>query len=120
SAHAATEGEELRRLFYVALTRAKRKLTISYAKFKPDGKEMEPSMFIAEITEQLQLITHKIVLSDAEKADFLALQFSDRPPSISSTEEDFITHLLEKFVMNVTALNSYLNCPLGFYYQNLI
>src|SRR5690606_23731260 len=45
----ATSGEELRRLFYVALTRAKRKLHISYPKYKPDGKELEPSMFIAEL-----------------------------------------------------------------------
>src|SRR5690606_32804300 len=43
----ASEEEELRRLFYVALTRAEKNLYISYAKFKNDGKEIEPSMFIA-------------------------------------------------------------------------
>ena len=47
----AGDEEELRRLFYVALTRAEKHLYISYAKFKNDGKEMEPSMFIAEILE---------------------------------------------------------------------
>ena len=39
---------------------------------------------------------------------------------IEKSEEDFVTALLEKFVMNVTALNNYLKCPLGFYFQNLI
>ncbi|MGH2552651.1 MAG: ATP-dependent helicase, partial [Chitinophagaceae bacterium] len=41
------EAEELRRLFYVALTRAEEHLYISYSKFKNDGKELEPSMFLA-------------------------------------------------------------------------
>ena len=48
----ANAEEELRRLFYVALTRSEIHLHISYAKFKNDGKEIEPSMFIAEILEQ--------------------------------------------------------------------
>ena len=32
----------------------------------------------------------------------------------------FIGALLDKFTMNVTALNNYLDCPLGFYFKNLI
>ena len=43
--------EELRRLFYVALTRAEKILTISFIKLKPDGKDAEHSMFVAEIVE---------------------------------------------------------------------
>jgi DNA helicase-2/ATP-dependent DNA helicase PcrA len=35
-------------------------------------------------------------------------------------EEDFVAPLLEKFVMNVTALNNYLRCPLEFYFKNLV
>jgi DNA helicase-2/ATP-dependent DNA helicase PcrA len=31
-----------------------------------------------------------------------------------------VSRLLEKFVMNVTALNNYLKCPLQFYFNNLI
>ncbi len=45
------DDEELRRLFYVALTRAEQHLFISYSKYKTDGKELEPSMFIAEIQD---------------------------------------------------------------------
>lgn len=40
--------EEERRLFYVAMTRAERKLTISYVKEK-NGKEMSPSRFVGEL-----------------------------------------------------------------------
>lgn len=42
------EIEEERRLFYVAMTRAKRKLVISYAKEK-NGKDLLPSRFVSEL-----------------------------------------------------------------------
>ena len=42
------EIEEERRLFYVAMTRAKRKLIISYVKEK-NGKDMTPSRFVSEL-----------------------------------------------------------------------
>jgi DNA helicase II / ATP-dependent DNA helicase PcrA len=116
----SSDEEELRRLVYVALTRAEKHLHISYAKFKNDGKEMEPSMFIAEILEQHTIPIEKISLSNETIADFELLQFNAQAPEIDKAEEDFINTILDKFVMNVTALNNYLKCPLQFYYQNLI
>ena len=116
----AKDHEELRRLFYVGLTRAQKHLYLSYATFKNDGKEMEPSMFIAEICEEHNLLVAKKTFSDEQFAEFDMLQFTAQSPEIEKAEEDFITNLLAKFEMNVTALNSYLNCPLGFYYKNLI
>ncbi len=116
----SSDEEELRRLFYVALTRAETHLVISYAKFKNDGKEMEPSMFIAEILEEHILPVEKIALPAEQLMDFELLHFTEQAPEIERAEEDFVTTLLDKFVMNVTALNNYLKCPLQFYYQNLI
>lgn len=46
------ETEEERRLFYVAMTRAKRQLTISYVKEK-NGKDMQPSRFVNELLKNL-------------------------------------------------------------------
>jgi DNA helicase-2/ATP-dependent DNA helicase PcrA len=120
SAPTPAEDEELRRLFYVALTRAEKHLYISYAKFKNDGKELEPSMFIAEILEEHEIPIEKIVLTEEQQIEFELLHFTAQAPEIEQAEEDFISALLDKFVMNVTALNAYLNCPLGFYYKNLI
>ena len=117
---ASSDEEELRRLFYVALTRAEIHLFISYARYKNDGKEMEPSMFIAEILEVHNLPVEKIVLSAEQLMEFELLHFTAMAPEIDHSEEEFITGLLEQFVMNVTALNNYLDCPLGFYYKNLI
>ncbi len=116
----ANEDEELRRLFYVAITRAEKYLAISYAKYKSDGKELEPSIFIAEIQEQHNLPVEIVAITTPQMIEFELLQFNEQAPEIEKAEEDFIAGLLDKFVMNVTALNNYLNCPLGFYYKNLI
>lgn len=113
--------EELRRLFYVGLTRAETHLYISYPLFRNDGKDQEPSMFIAEILDkQPAIIPQKISFTAEEIFEFQALQLTAQLPQIAASEEDFISSLLEKFSMNVTALNNYLKCPLQFYYQNLI
>ncbi len=114
------EEEELRRLFYVALTRAEKYLFISYARYKNDGKELEPSMFIAEILQEHLLPVEKITLTDIQLAEFELLQFTEKKPEIENTEDEFVTSLLSKFSMNATALNNYLKCPLEFYYKNLI
>ncbi len=117
----ANDEEELRRLFYVAMTRAEQHLYISYSKFKNDGKELEPSMFIAEIQDEHHLPVEKIIIDTEVLSEFAALHFAEsEAPEIEKIEEEFIGHLLDKFVMNVTALNNYLKCPLEFYFKNLI
>ena len=47
-AETVDEIEEERRLFYVAMTRAKKRLVISYTKEK-NGKKMEASRFVGEV-----------------------------------------------------------------------
>ena len=121
SLSASTDEEELRRLFYVAVTRAEQHLYISYSKFKNDGKELEPSMFIAEIQDQHHLPVEKVIVSSEALSEFTALGFSKpEAPEIDKIEEEFISRVLEKFVMSVSALNNYLKCPLEFYFKNLI
>ncbi|THU37026.1 ATP-dependent helicase [Niastella caeni] len=122
-AAAGTQGdnEELRRLFYVAITRAEQHLFISYSRHKNDGKELEPSMFLAEIQEHHHLPVEKVFISDEVLTEFQMVQFAEaEAPEIGRIEEDFISALLDRFVMNVTALNNYLKCPLEFYFKNLL
>lgn len=116
----SNDEEELRRLLYVALTRAERKLYISYIKLLPNGKEVEPSKFIAEILGGHDLQMMNLSLPENELVDFEILNFSCMAPEIQKSEDDFINGLLDKYVMNVTSLNNYLKCPLEFYFKNLI
>jgi DNA helicase-2/ATP-dependent DNA helicase PcrA len=112
--------EELRRLFYVALTRAEQHLYISYFNYKADGKEAEPSMFIHEILQAHPLPVEKIIVPQEQAMEFEMLHFKTQKPEIEKAEDDFISRLLERFTMNVSALNNYLNCPLEFYFKTLI
>lgn len=117
----ATTSEELRRLFYVAVTRAEQYLYISFSKKKIDGKDLEPSMFLEEIKDDHTIPVETMILDDEVLSEFAALHFGDsEAPEIERMEEEFIARILDKFVMNVTALNNYLKCPLEFYFRNLI
>jgi len=117
----SNDKEELRRLFYVAITRAKQNLSISYSQYKTDGKEAEPSQFIIEVLEGKEANIQKMEVPAAIKTTYTLLRLHAAPrPEIQQLENDFITPKLEKFSMNVTALNNYLKCPLHFYYNSLI
>ena len=80
--------EEERRLFYVAITRAKKKVTITYAQTRYRwGKlnECEPSRFIKEIDEKylnVNLEQNKFSLAPNEKKSFRLI----KPKNISKRE----------------------------------
>jgi DNA helicase-2/ATP-dependent DNA helicase PcrA len=117
----ADDKEELRRLFYVAITRAKKHLNISYSKYKADGKELEPSQFLIELVQGNDGLIQNRQLTTEVKMQYKLLRLETTlQPSIAQLEADFIQPKLEKFAMNVTALNNYLKCPLHFYYNSLI
>lgn len=46
--------------------------------------------------------------------------FKITAPEIGKLEEATVSRLLQRFVMNVTALNNFLRCPLEFYFRNII
>lgn len=113
--------EESRRLFYVALTRAKTHLHISYAVKDEKDKEQTRSTFITELLEEgsLQLINQAV--PDVLLADYLQQRFKEKAkPEIELVEAAYIDEILKRYTMSVTHLNNYLSCPLKFYYQNLI
>ena len=115
------EEEELRRLFYVALTRAQKHLTVSYPKTKSDGKQTEPSRFIGEILDEHTIPIEEIQLDEDVVTEFRALEFERlESPEIMKMERDVIAPRIERFVMNVSALNNYLRCPLEFYFRNIV
>ncbi len=115
------EAEALRRLFYVAITRAKRHLRMSYALAGSDGKEQEPSLFIAEVMESGVVDTKHIELGDTvlEEARFALL--SESPPmDVPLLEAAFLTAKTEHFVLSASSLNTYLKCPVAFYFQQIL
>jgi DNA helicase-2/ATP-dependent DNA helicase PcrA len=123
----ASELEDERRLLYVAMTRSKEHLDISYSSLRDDGKETAPSALVEDIdssvasklVEQVQIEEKK----EKDELDFLP-STGKKPRSASGTPSDddcetlraaFLAHGLSP-----TALNNYLECPSKYFYVNLL
>jgi DNA helicase-2/ATP-dependent DNA helicase PcrA len=122
SGPAGSEEEESRRLFYVAMTRARKRLVVSWPERDNKEKELEKSRFVAELVENGAGAVQQIVLSDAELLSFggLVLQAAEPTVPLSLIDEGFVDSLLQKYSLSVTHLNSYLRCPVSFYFNTLL
>ena len=115
------EDEENRRLFYVALTRAKRHLNISWAERNESDKEMEKSGYVAEAEASGIASQEYIALQDEDLLDFQAHVLQEvEMPLVDLIDTEYLHEILKKYSMSVTHLNNYLKCPLSFYFDNLI
>lgn len=119
------QNEDERRLFYVALTRAKKQVIATYANtYQSPGrtKEVIPSMFISEIPSNLKQ-SAKTEKSEKELAHHLEKLLTKKPGSSEKVEKDekeFLKSLVKNFRLSVTALNTYLECPYKFKLNNLL
>lgn len=117
----ATSNEESRRLFYVAITRAKKYLQLSYSVTDTNNKEQNACSFITEVCSN-----NIITIKNAEPTDEDFLNFSNQIfskkliPEVELVTDQYINELLQNYSLSVTHLNNYLSCPLKFYYQNLL
>jgi DNA helicase-2/ATP-dependent DNA helicase PcrA len=115
------QREESRRLFYVAITRAKQCLNISYARKDKKGKDQEVSQFVGEILAETHLQMNHPQVSNEDMVGFLATQFSEADkPQVELLDRNYINMLLQNYTLSVTHLSNYLDCPLRFYFQCLI
>lgn len=117
------KNEDERRLFYVALTRAKRELYItaaaSYAT-QIGRRETSPTMFMYEIPKKFVQDVDTAVYEGGVKniLENLLTPVPDDSPSIR--EKDFLNKVIADFKLSPTALNTYLTCPYKFKLNNLL
>ena len=113
--------EEERRLFYVAMTRAKEYLYLSYPSTDDNGKALEGSQFIAEVLENSLVEKQNVNLPDEEIIQYQAdIALSLTLPEIKLMDEEYLKNALKNYKMSVTHLNKYLKCPLRFYFENVV
>ncbi len=112
--------EARRRLFYVAMTRAKRHLTISFSKKDLIGKPLDSSIFVEETKLfQTQMPVNQAVVLDAE----ISLLLADSRPKLLATDllpPEIIAQQLAGFALSISSLNLFLRCPLAFYYEKVV
>ncbi len=119
------EDDQLR-LFYVALTRAKRNLYMTSYKIKDDGKESQKLRFLTEHEETEAPMEKEFgTIYTPETHELLTSSWLlyHTPPFLGE-EEELLKSLLENYQLSVTHLNNFLNVskggPQSFLEQNLL
>jgi DNA helicase-2/ATP-dependent DNA helicase PcrA len=107
-------NEDERRLLYVALTRAKRTLLVSYADQSSDGKVLFPSPFLAAT---------EVPIVPVETSDGMSI--TNLPlPKTPSVDAEVIVALIQKTLcergLSATALNNCLKNPWQYLYRNVL
>jgi DNA helicase II / ATP-dependent DNA helicase PcrA len=118
-----SKADELRRLMFVALTRAKKEVTVSYNAFNEKGKEEAMSQLISQVFSNaaIEQASQNAKITAEQMALFEPIDLvSDKPLQIAQAKEDFINRQVASLEMNATALNNYIKCPLRFYFNNIL
>ncbi|MFA6095325.1 MAG: ATP-dependent DNA helicase [Candidatus Paceibacterota bacterium] len=109
------ETEDERRLFYVALTRARRGVVITYAERGMDGKDLSPAQFIYEIREDARE-EKKAPRTDAISSRAIA----PREPVSLFKDKAYIRKLFIERGFPVTHLNNFIECPWKYFFLDLL
>ncbi|MBK6947296.1 MAG: ATP-dependent helicase [Haliscomenobacter sp.] len=113
--------EARRRLFYVAMTRARSFLHLSYARKDGKNKERQRAQFIDELlTDQPGLLAEKNTPPDIRQEALERMLIRTEVPSWAKADSKRVAERLARFRMSVTALNRFLHCPLGFYFEHIL
>ena len=114
------KNEEVRRLFYVAMTRAKQQLYLTGAvKYPNSAKMIFPSIFYEDLPKEcLRKLKTKKYETRAEK--ILADQLTRSPlPVLHEGEKDYLHEIIKNFKLSPTSLNTFLTCAYKFKLDHL-
>jgi len=114
------EAEE-RRLFYVAMTRAREEVVITCAKSYQEswGERLAiPSRFVEEIGKELVNLVDANA-REVETENIVGTMFAETVTRDPHTEA-LLKDQVDKFRLSVTALNNYLNCGYKFLLNNIL
>lgn len=120
------KNEDERRLFYVALTRARKEVHISLSTHDSEGAERVPSQFVEEILDvykdpvdtagfDTEFLNQKHVLltpSGRLNASDIAKEYLEN--------KDVFANIFSKKGFAATHLNNYLACPWRYFFRNLL
>ncbi|WP_235298095.1 ATP-dependent helicase [Portibacter marinus] len=112
------DEQDDRRLFFVAMTRAKDYLSISFAEADDEGKALEPSKFLTEIQHVDEF--EKVTIDNEKVLQYKADLMRYHENEIDLIVIDLVDRILESFSLSVTNLNKYLRCPLEFYFEGIL
>lgn len=120
------KNEDERRLFYVAITRARKEVIISYSTYSIEGRDQVQSQFIEEIIEMYK----KILDIEEFERNFLKnkqiILSAPDPVAGKNIANEYLANrelFAEMFLKKgfaATHLNNYLKCPWRYFFRNLL
>jgi DNA helicase-2/ATP-dependent DNA helicase PcrA len=111
------DEKDERRLFYVALTRAKEHVVISYSERDSLDKPLTPLRFIGELDQNS---VSKIHLKSSAKNNLNKKENFDRLTERETEKIEYTKRALLENGLSVTALNHFVSCPMEFYYKSIL
>lgn len=115
-----TKLDDERRLFYVALTRARHGVYVSYSKEGRGMQEQLPSQFLGEIDAHLLLVVDVQAFESSVRPDALLRPRGNQGNGLNIQDKAFLNELFVHQGLSVTALNNYLESPWTYFYSNLL
>ncbi len=106
--------EDERRLFYVAMTRARKELLITFSRLGDTGKEQSPVRFLEDIEDKF--LDRQTVEENFDETFFLPRR---------TVLPGFLTpeYIKDKFFrsnLSASTLNNYLESPLRYFFRNIV
>ncbi len=108
--------EDERRLFYVAITRAKSTLFLSSSKMNIEGRELTEARLVSDIEPDLI----KEVSTKEIEDNFDPLANLARMESMSKVDNQLLLKILTDRGFSATSLNNYLRSPWDYFYRNIL
>lgn len=112
-------NEEERRLFYVALTRAKDRVYLSYARHAGGERARAASLFWHELPAAC-VADVAAEETEAFVQRRLAVLRLAQPAGLPADIREWLKERLKTYVLSVTHLNNYLTCPRLFLWRNVV
>jgi DNA helicase-2/ATP-dependent DNA helicase PcrA len=112
------QNEDERRLFYVALTRAKQSVVISYSRVDVRGKDRDISQFVSELPASCIALVRGTPVESSERLARATVRHTQLTRTIWDTA--YLREIFEEQGLNATALNNYLECPWKYFFKNLV
>ena len=112
-------NEDERRLFFVACTRAKKELYLSYSETDFSGKDKNPSIFWHELSDDLCAIFPMDKVEESLQKILPVFLSSGDQVQLLPEEKELLAENVKRFIWSATSLQNFIECPRRFLYQNL-